>query len=180
MILTPDQFRPMPWANGKGTTTEMLRLDGPAGLLLRISRAAVVEDGAFSLFPGIDRNLTVLTGPGFDLVGDGIALEARPFAPVAFPGDTPVRAVNVTAPSDDFNVMTARCLPRPDVRLMQAGQVAWGDWIALYALTELTVAEGVVPKGGLAVLTDSARFTSGAALAVRLDGLTPDQMRKIG
>lgn len=71
--LTPADFRPMPWANGKGVTIELARADGPGGMLWRLSRASVAENGPFSIFPGIERNLTILTGPGFDLIGDGIA-----------------------------------------------------------------------------------------------------------
>jgi environmental stress-induced protein Ves len=115
--LTAKDFHPMPWANGKGTTIEMLRQETDH-LQLRLSRAQVVEDGPFSLFPGIQRNLTVLTGPGFDLVGD-LTLHARPLRPIAFPGDIALRAVNVTAPSEDFNVMRAAHLPSPRVRITQ-------------------------------------------------------------
>ncbi len=120
--LTDADFRTMPWANGKGVTIELARADGPKGMLWRLSRASVVENGPFSIFPEIERNLTVLTGPGFDLTGDGIALHARAFAPVAFPGDVPVIATRVTAPSDDFNVMTARHLPRPQVQVIATAQ----------------------------------------------------------
>lgn len=102
--LTAKDFRPMPWKNGKGTTLELYKTE-----TLRLSRAQVIEDGDFSLFPGIMRNLTVLSGPGFDLVGDA-SLQARLLQPLAFAGDLHLRAVNVTAPSEDFNVMapTAR------------------------------------------------------------------------
>lgn len=135
-ILEAADFRTMPWANGKGVTVELARADGPAGLLWRLSRASVVEDGPFSVFPGVERNLTVLTGPGFGLAGDGIMLQARPFAPVAFAGDVPVAACGVTAPSDDFNVMTARTLPRPEVRVIAAAarlEPPAGGLLALYA-----------------------------------------------
>ena len=134
--LTVADFRTMPWANGKGVTIELARADGPDGMLWRLSRASVVEDGAFSIFPGIERNLTVLTGPGFDLTGEGIALNARPFTPVAFPGDVPVTATGVTAPSDDFNVMTARHLPRPEVRVITVAETLTppaGGLLAVYA-----------------------------------------------
>jgi environmental stress-induced protein Ves len=133
--LGPEDFRRMPWANGKGVTVELARADGPQGMLWRLSRASVTEDGAFSVFPGIERNLTVLTGPGFDLAGPGVSLQARPFAPVAFPGDVPVEAVGVTAPSDDFNVMTARPLPLPEVRVVTRPEVLTpppGGLLALY------------------------------------------------
>jgi len=93
--LTPADYTTMPWANGKGRTIEMLRVEAEGRLKWRLSRASVVENGDFSLFPGIERNLTVLTGPGFDLVGKGLHLAARPLAPVEFPGDLPVRAEGV-------------------------------------------------------------------------------------
>lgn len=121
--LTARDFRPMPWANGKGVTVELLKIERP-GYYLRLSRAMVTEDGPFSLFPGIERNLTVLSGPGFHLAGIGPAL---PLTPIAFPGDLPTAATHVTAPSEDFNVMTLREMPRPEVRLtrhIRAGSAA--------------------------------------------------------
>jgi environmental stress-induced protein Ves len=117
-ILGPEDFRQMPWANGKGVTTELAREDRDGRMLWRLSRASVVEDGPFSIFPGIERTLTVLTGPGFKLSGEGISLEARAYSPVAFPGDIPVAASGVAAPSDDFNVMTDRSLPKPRVEVI--------------------------------------------------------------
>ncbi len=50
---------------GAAQTVEMLRMERDGAVLLRLSRAAVVEDGDFRLFAGIDRNLTVISGPGF-------------------------------------------------------------------------------------------------------------------
>ena len=109
--LTPADYTVMPWANGRDTTIEMLREVGPdGGLLLRLSMASVVVDGPFSIFPGVERNLTVISGPGFDLAGE-TRIKASPLVPLAFPGDVPMAAAGVTAPSDDFNVMTARGLP---------------------------------------------------------------------
>ena len=157
----------MPWANGKGTTIEMLRLDGPDGLLLRISRASVVENGPFSRFPGVERNLTVITGPGFSLRGAGLGRDLRCglFEPVAFPGDVDIEAVGVTAPSDDLNVMTARALPRPEVVVVRDRvTLDAGGVLAAYAVEgarvgglhlrrgELALGEGVVavdPNGAV-------------------------------
>ena len=144
--LTAADFRTMPWANGKGVTIEMAREDLNGAMLWRLSRASVVEEGDFSIFPEVERNLTVLTGPGFDLVGQGLHLAARPFAPVAFAGDVPLRAVAVTAPSDDFNVTTARHLPRPEVQVMNAPTrlaPPQGGLIAVYApeAAELTLSD---------------------------------------
>jgi len=41
--LTTADYRVMPWANGRGTTVEMLREDGPEGLLLRPAVTLPVE-----------------------------------------------------------------------------------------------------------------------------------------
>lgn len=153
--LTAADFHPMPWANGKGVTVEMARADGPGGMLWRLSRASVVENGPFSIFPGVERNLTVLTGPGFDLVGEGVHLAARPMLPVAFAGDVPLRAEGVSAPSDDFNVMTARALPRPQVRVLTVAERLVpppGGLLAVYwpDLTALTLTDEPLdhPGGG--------------------------------
>ena len=127
------QFTLMPWANGKGTTVELLRVEREGRLILRLSRAMVVEDGAFSIFSGIARNLTVLSGSGFDLVGEWVHLAARPLEPVAFAGDIALRAVGVAEPCEDFNVMTAADLPPAQVTVHPAGATAQGALLALAA-----------------------------------------------
>ena len=166
--LTPVDYTVMPWANGKGTTIEMLREDENGGLKWRLSRASVVEDGDFSIFPGVERTLTVLTGPGFDLVGSGLHLAARPLVPVRFAGDVAIRAEGVSAPSDDFNVMTARGLPRPEVAVV-AGEMTLpkGGLLAVYALTA-TSANGRDMDPNDLLMTDEALWIDGQAVVVRL------------
>jgi hypothetical protein len=93
----------------------------------------VVEDGPFSILPNIARILTVLSGPGFDLVGEGLHLPARPLHPVAFAGDIALRAVGVAQPCEDFNVMTAADLPAARVTVLPAGALAQGALLALAA-----------------------------------------------
>ena len=131
--LSAAQFTLMPWANGKGTTVELLRVEREGRLILRLSRAMVLEDGAFSIFSGIARNLTVLSGSGFDLVGEWVHLAARPLEPVAFAGDIALRAVGVAEPCEDFNVMTAADLPPAQVTVHPAGATAQGALLALAA-----------------------------------------------
>lgn len=172
--LTPADYTVQPWKNGRGKTVELWRLDGPAGLLVRLSRASVVEDGPFSLFPGVERNLTVLWGPGFRLTGPGLSLRCEALVPVAFPGDVAVTATETNGQqSDDFNVMTARALPRPAVTLEHDGSsLPPGGLLALYAL-------GPVLVNGQAMARDDLILTGGGAqvagrwpvIAVRLQGL---------
>ncbi|MFN3578148.1 MAG: HutD family protein [Tabrizicola sp.] len=172
--LTAADYSRQPWKNGRGTTTELWRLERHGQLLVRLSRAAVVEDGPFSLFPGIERNLTVLSGPGFRLTGPGIDLRCEPLVPAAFPGDVPVEARETQGmQSDDFNVMTARSLPKPQVVVAQNDSLPAGGTLALYALGPCLVNGRAVQRDDL-ILTEGAARLQGdwPVLAVRLHGLT--------
>jgi len=165
--LSAADFVTMPWANGKGTTVELLRVEREGRLILRLSRALVVEDGAFSILPNIARILTVLSGPGFDLVGEGLHLPARPLHPVAFAGDVALRAVGVAHPSEDFNVMTAADLPPAKVAVYPAGTSAQG---ALLALAAGRIGALDVARYDL-VLTDQPLLADMPVIAVQAVGL---------
>ena len=167
--LTARDFTVQPWKNGKGTTVEMWRLERDGTLLVRLSRASVVEDGPFSVFPGIERNLTVLTGAGFRLTGEGINLRCDPLVPVAFPGDVPVAASETEGrQSDDFNVMTARTLPKPQVTVEKNVTLPAGGLLALYALGPVLVNRSLAACSDL-ILTESVTTLSGGpVIAVRL------------
>lgn len=105
------EHRRMPWANGRGSTVELARRDDPGGrLLYRLSVADVVEPGPFSPLPGVDRQLVLIEGAGFDLSLDGETASVLPLVPIAFSGDAAVAAIAVRGPSRDFNVMTGRGL----------------------------------------------------------------------
>ena len=171
--LTEADYTRQPWKNGRGSTTELWRLERDGQLLVRLSRAAVVEDGPFSLFPGIERNLTVLSGPGFRLTGPGLDFRCEPLVPVAFPGDVPVTASETDGQqSDDFNVMTARSLPKPTVLVAQNDSLPAGGMMALYALGPCLVNGRGVNRDDL-ILTEGAARLQGdwPVIAVRLYGL---------
>lgn len=166
--LTRSDYRDQPWANGRGITTELYRLDRDGALFCRLSMATVTEDGPFSVFPGIARNLTVLSGPGFRLEGAGFSVTARPLIPVAFAGDIAIRATGVTAPSVDFNVMTSQHLPRPEVRLIEGSETLdAGGTLALLALARARVDGRPLALHDLVVTQDGASVT-GNVLLVRL------------
>lgn len=144
--LTLADYKVQPWANGRGETLELCRRDGRDGMLWRLSVATVAGDGDFSCFPGVERSLTVIDGPGFDLVGDGLRLRADPMVPVAFPGDLAIKAQGVSAPSRDFNLMVARGLVGATVSVAASGEQR-GDTIALFAVsTGLITANGGVTR----------------------------------
>lgn len=104
---------PKPWKNGGGTTTEIAASPEGAGFDdfdWRLSVADVGSDGPFSLFPRIDRTLTLIEGKGLAMQIEGRAPVTLTTAspPLAFPGDVPVNATLVDGAIRDFNVMTRR------------------------------------------------------------------------
>jgi environmental stress-induced protein Ves len=102
-------FTTMPWRNGLGETVELLRADGPSGFTWRISRAAIVENGAFSQFPNIDRMLVLLEGDGILLhfPNESRRLDEN-FGMIAFPGDVAVNCELLGGACRDLNIMTDR------------------------------------------------------------------------
>ncbi|WP_296101635.1 HutD family protein [uncultured Agrobacterium sp.] len=111
--LSACDYKRMPWKNGKGETVEIAVF--PPGAAMdafewRISMASVANDGAFSLFPEIDRTLSILWGHGMSLTIDGAApvLLTMDSDPLRFAADVPVDATLVDGAITDLNVMTRR------------------------------------------------------------------------
>lgn len=61
--LTQNDFKSMPWKNGKGITHELYRIDNGSEMAFRVSSAKVEQSGPFSDFSGYERTLVNL-GPG--------------------------------------------------------------------------------------------------------------------
>ncbi len=112
-ILRAADHKRMPWKNGKGETVEIAVFPERASVETfdwRISMAPVVSDGPFSVFPGVDRTLSILTGDGMMLSVEGMApmVLGRKSMPFSFPGDAKTEAVLQAGPITDLNVMTRR------------------------------------------------------------------------
>ena len=72
--------------------------------------ARVEAGGPFSLFPGVDRTLSILEGEGIvlDIEGREQVTLTGASAPHSFPGDAVTNAELVAGPITDLNVMTRR------------------------------------------------------------------------
>ena len=73
-VLRAENYRRMPWKNGGGETVEIAVSPEGAGLGdfdWRVSMARVEADGLFSVFPGVDRTLSILEGEGMVLDIEG-------------------------------------------------------------------------------------------------------------
>lgn len=143
---TKMHLRPSPWKNGRGLTREIVAF--PPGSDMesfswRVTIAEISRSGAFSLFPGIDRQIVLLDGEGALLQsdnGDVIHRLDTLFAPFVFAGETPLTASLLGAASVDFNVMTRRVTASAEVHVARECEVqpsasagvlfaARGDWL---------------------------------------------------
>ncbi len=110
-VLSPDDYRRMPWKNGLGETLEIALKSDHNGVAYRISQAAVVSDGAFSDFSGMQRTLVLLKGRGMKLTHHtdrGYAVVHELYSPLAvarFAGSARTEAELVDGAIDDLNIM---------------------------------------------------------------------------
>lgn len=122
-ILPASDYQTMPWKNGKGATDEVWLWPQGASrddFQIRISRAPIVAEGAFSSFAGIERVITLIEGQGLALDFGASTQELAPFQPLRFdsglapegrPINGPVRVLNVMARRSDWTIAQARILP---------------------------------------------------------------------
>jgi environmental stress-induced protein Ves len=168
-----------PWKNGGGVTREIAAL--PAGstvddFVWRVSVAEIAQAGPFSPFPGVDRQIMLLSGAGVRLRGDGIDHRLdRPLQPFAFAGEAAIDASLLDGPSHDLNVMTRRDAMRAEVQVAyDAVTVAACDALVLLASRggwrglSLEAGEGVVMADGSAGLRMTPVGAGGALIVIRL------------
>jgi uncharacterized protein len=120
-IIRASQYKRMPWKNGGGETSEIAVFPEDADTAFfgwRISMARVASDGPFSIFPDVDRTLTILDGNGLELQVKGSApqLLDEISDPLFFAADTPASAALKGGVVTDLNVMTRRSLFRHEVK----------------------------------------------------------------
>jgi environmental stress-induced protein Ves len=119
-----DDLVAQPWRNGGGLTREIA--SWPPGSTLsrfdwRISIAHIASSGPFSVFPGVDRVITLLEGAGVVLHAvDGSVNHHldQPLQPFAFKGEVPMQADLLGQDCHDFNVMTRRSACTASVQVL--------------------------------------------------------------
>lgn len=142
-VVRSEEVAPQPWANGGGTTRELLVADDGSW---RISLADIDGDGPFSSFPGRRRLLTVVDGPVLALEVDGASQVVEPHRPFAFSGDA---AVASSVPEGPVRVLNVIADPEvePHVTVLELGRTSILPLAADQAALVLTGDE----KGGLVV-----------------------------
>ena len=120
-IISPSQFKTVPWKNGKGSTKELLfeNIEDDGAFAWRLSMAPVTENGRFSDFSGYDRTLILVEGNGITLKHDNDQTDTlvRRFESANFDGDWTTEATLHRGEIIDFNVMTRQgiCVGRVDI-----------------------------------------------------------------
>jgi uncharacterized protein len=164
-VLRSSGYAAAPWKNGAGTTREVaLEAAADGGWRWRVSIADVATDGPFSVFPGIDRILTLIEPAGVRLTVGGTEHDLAYLEPFSFPGDAATSARLVAGPTRDLNVMTSHATTRATV-----------DVIGLSAGAKVTAGPAetvlVVVVAGAAAATTGATSVELAHLdALRADG----------
>jgi environmental stress-induced protein Ves len=114
-ILRASGYARMRWKNGAGWTSEILKVHGSDERDTndwdwRLSVAEIETDAPFSAFPGVDRELVLLSGNGLRLrFDDGETHELLPpHDRLRFAGERAAFGELVDGPTRDFNLMWKR------------------------------------------------------------------------
>ena len=100
----------MKWKNGKGITEEIALYPANASLdsdaiQWRLSLAPILEDGPFSLFPGLERYLALVEGKALQLDFGKKQVLLRRGDIYAFSGNEPVQASLPAGPVKDLGLL---------------------------------------------------------------------------
>ena len=109
-MIPANDYRRARWKNGLGWTREIACSPETGGWDWRVSIAEIERDAEFSSFPGIERELVLLSGNGLRLLfDDGEMRELRPpHDQSRFAGERQVRGELLDGPTHDFNLMWRR------------------------------------------------------------------------
>lgn len=109
-VIPASQYQRERWRNQLGWTREIFRYGPADDWDWRLSIAEIENDAAFSLFPGVDRELVLLSGNGLRLrFADGEAVALQPaHDSYRFAGERGVTGELLDGPTQDFNLMWRR------------------------------------------------------------------------
>ena len=99
-----DTLKAEAWKNGKGVTRQ-IATSIPNEAYWRFSIADVTVDGDFSLFPKLQRILTVVDGKGMLLSMPNKDIEANSTKPIHFAGDIPIHGKLLNGKVQNFNLI---------------------------------------------------------------------------
>jgi environmental stress-induced protein Ves len=174
-IIRAAELKAVPWKNGGGATREVAA--SPKGAAFdafdwRVSIADVSEAGAFSVFEGIDRVLTLIEGAQMVLVDEtGPRHVLARWDSLAFAGEARIGAELPHGPTRDFNLMLRRDRVSGSVTVRREAQrlnVAQGSVVLVCAAGEFAVNDERLSQGDALVLE------VGETVALNVEPLSKD------
>ena len=119
-IISPEQFKTIPWKNGQGETTQLAISEGGdlSNFDWRLSIATVTDDGVFSNFSGYSRDLVLLSGKGICLKHDNGKVDKleQSLDMASFDGACKTFGTLTSGPIIDFNIMTKTAVYQAQVK----------------------------------------------------------------
>ena len=168
-LISPREFRRMPWKNGGGHAAEIAAWPDGAhdGFAWRVAIADIERDGPFSTYAGVDRTFVLLDGEGVVLTHDDVEVALTvPHEPYRFAGEAACRCRLVGGPSRAYNLMVRRDRARGTIVVTDAPYAAPGPFRfgVLYAATGaseclLPAHAPIALAPGAALVTDGAGAT---------------------
>jgi len=107
-IVTSEAVTPQPWRNGLGTTRVIHE-----SLAWRLSLAEIRGTLSFSLFPGMERILVLVSDAPLTLTIDGEIRKVMRGRTVRFPGEAAVTPSPASSGATVLNLMVARSIAEP-------------------------------------------------------------------
>ena len=150
-LIKLEQVVATPWKNGGGITRELYCYPVAAkfdDFVWRVSVAELSQASVFSIFPGVDRVITVLEGEGLDMN----TLTLRPFQPYRFCGEQIIHAQPQGGVCQDFNLMLRRGTVSGEVQVWHGDHEIGENCVVLFC------AQGkweISPRVGASVLFDA-------------------------
>lgn len=135
---------PTLWKNGGGTTRELIAWPNATDWVWRMSVAEVASSGAFSMFDGVQRWFSVLSGAGVELtMGDAPEKEAHLLTvkseAFSFDGLLPVDCQLIDGITQDFNLMVRRDKAQGQMKRIAGSHqftVSSSSIVAIYSVDE--------------------------------------------
>lgn len=179
---------PMPWKNGGGVTREIAAYPAGSGLndfAWRISLADVEQDGAFSVFAGVQRSIVLLDGEGMRLRwDDGARHDLQRYQPFSFAGEDALYCALFDGATRDFNLMLRRGrvqgrLVRQDLAQGESRRetlAAKDDFLLAFCAAGAVELRGDTCDTYQLAAFDTLEIGPGETLCGELVGLAPDSV----
>jgi environmental stress-induced protein Ves len=122
-LLTPAQYRRMPWKNGGGVATDVATDEATGGEVWRFGRTVIPVPGPFSDYTGYDRVQVLIGWRGLVLDGPDGEIDLRqPFKPVRYKGELPLVSRLEAGPVEVVNLIGLRAKAKVGMQVLDAGQ----------------------------------------------------------